>query len=67
MQGEHEKKLLKDESKIRWEKAERWFNRTGGSNRYKEELKGLWSLTEGRRRVADEGENDGKEGHKISD
>lgn len=47
MQGEHERKLLKNESKMRWKKEERWFNRTGRSNRYKEELKGLcdkWEL-----------------------
>lgn len=47
MQGEHERKLLKNESKMRWKKEERWFNRTGRSNRYKEELIGLcdkWEL-----------------------
>lgn len=53
MQGKHERKVLKDESKMRWRQEERWFNRTGGSNRYNEELKGLcdkWELDRRKKR-----------------
>lgn len=36
MQGGQERKVLKDERKMRWRKEERWFNRKVASNRCEE-------------------------------